>query len=101
MVLESNGMCLEYRVLKSVVQPSAKDLVHSILSFQFVSWKPLDATGLLPDNRNIHWRAKSQIRCKVLPREPHQNNGACKVQEELLISKAQLWAQRTPVGAVG
>lgn len=40
----------------SVMQPSVKYLVHSILSSWFVFWKPLEATGLFCYNHNICWR---------------------------------------------
>lgn len=83
---------------ESVMQPSVKYLVHSILSSWFVFWKLLEATGLFRYNHNICWQAQSRISCRVLSVSPQRIMALGNSQKESLISKVEVSAQKTPVG---
>lgn len=87
---------------ESVMQPSVKYLVHSILSSWFVFWKPLEATGLFCYNHNICWREhnpRSVAEFSLV--SPQRIMALENSKKDLLIPKAEVFAQKTPVGTAG
>lgn len=98
MVLENDGICLEYYVLKV-----SCNLLLSILFIPFCrltlySGSPQKQQGYFITTTTYVGEQNIQISCWVVSCEttPPQNNGTWKFPKELLIPKAQLSAQKTP-----
>lgn len=99
MVLEDDGICLEYRVLKA-----SCNLLLNIWSIPFCH---PDLYSGSPWKLQVLWQPQYILVSKTpdqlqhsSPRIP-QINGTWKFQRELLILKARLSAQKTPVGTTG